>query len=106
VWVSRGKKERAGGARPAGKSWRRSFVFCFGGGERFRNETQSVELIELFEVRVVAGARRRSDEGAEKGRIVVGWARPDSNRRSSLCESDVVTAGPRARFARPKNPVS
>ena len=25
------------------------------------------------------------------------WARPDSNRRSSLCESDVVTAGPRAR---------
>jgi hypothetical protein len=28
---------------------------------------------------------------------VVGWARPDSNRRSSLCESDVVTTGPRAR---------
>jgi hypothetical protein len=25
------------------------------------------------------------------------WARPDSNRRSSLCESDVLTAGLRAR---------
>jgi hypothetical protein len=78
--------------------WTQAFVFWFGGGERFRNETQSVEPIEPAEVRVVAGTCRRGDEGAKKGRIVVGWARPDSNRRSSLCESDVLTAGLRARL--------
>ena len=33
------------------------------------------------------------------------WARPDSNRRSSLCESDVVTAGPRAQPPSPALPL-
>src|SRR5208337_1882540 len=68
-----------------------------GGGERLPNELQSVEPVEPVQVRVVAQTRRRGDEMAKTGRIPVGWARPDSNRRSSLCESDVVTAGPRAR---------
>ncbi len=52
------------------------------------------------EVLVIAGRYPRRDWGsAKKGRIVVGWARPDSNRRSSLCESDVLTAGLRAHRA-------
>src|SRR5208282_5596463 len=37
------------------------------------------------------GRSRRRGDGEE-----AQWARPDSNRRSSLCESDVVTTGPRA----------
>src|SRR5580692_11652973 len=33
-----------------------------------------------------------------------GWARPDLNRRSSLCESDVLTAGLRALPFRERTP--
>src|SRR5271170_3756337 len=77
--------------------WSEAFSYLFGGGERLPNELQSVEPVEPVQVGVVAQTRRRGDEMAKTGRIPVGWARPDSNRRSSLCESDVVTAGPRAR---------
>jgi hypothetical protein len=62
-----------GPRKNGGMGWSGAFSYLFGGGERLPNELQSVELVEPVQVRVVAQTRRRGDEMAKTGRILVGW---------------------------------